>query len=85
MPKKYTKVECVFSLTLPKTSRKNAKKLMLELQDTIYHEVDNRDCLMESFDETFSDDDPDKGYSYGFGKRIKVVAEFLKPEEFRIA
>lgn len=68
----FTEVSATLRLTIPKTSEKTAKKLMDEALCYIEEELRNSDGIFESFDETFSGEDEDKGFCLSFDKKFGI-------------
>ena len=67
-------VRVEFEITIPKTSERNAKKLMAEVVGLLEGELDNADSLFESYEEIYAKqnkqepEDVEADYSFGFGK-----------------
>jgi len=76
MPKKkieMMEVVATFRLEIPKTSRENAEKIMMELIDNMNEAADQLDTLIPTFYKVFleNDEKSDAGYSYGFDSKLK--------------
>lgn len=74
----YMTLEVPFQVTIPRTSEKNARKLMREVVGMLEGELDNADSLFESYEAIYAkklgieEEEVEAEYSFGFGL-VKIV------------